>query len=88
MSILDFALTLAGMPEAERADLEAKLPVLGQLATDLKTIEPELTAAKPHIDALIPLAEKIIPVLQKSWPDIIAVTPTIDDLIAFVKTKA
>jgi hypothetical protein len=88
MSLLDLALALAGMPEAERVDLEAKIPALGRLSGALKSIEPELTQAKAHVDALLPLGEKIIPVFQQAWPDIVGVTPTIDDLIAFVKTKA
>jgi hypothetical protein len=87
MSLLDICLALAGMPEAERADLEAKIPALGRIATLMKSVEPDLTAAKPHFDALVPIFNKVVPVFQQAWPDIVAVAPTADEFIAFVQSK-
>jgi hypothetical protein len=88
MSLVDFALELAGMPQNEIDDLEKSLPALARLAASFKSIEPELTLAKPHIDALVPLMGKIAPVFQNSWGDIVSVTPTVNELIDFVKSKA
>lgn len=107
-----FALGLANMPEAEVADLEAKLPGLARIAAAARQMEPLLRAAEPHaealqpifvaaapaieallplltqamphLDALAPLAAKGLPVVKGVWPDIVAVTPTVEQLIEFV----
>ncbi len=73
MSALDFGLALAGMPETTIAELDKQLPALERIATAFKQEEPVITAA--------------LPVIQKVWPDIVAVTPLLLDLIAFVKSK-
>lgn len=101
MSMLDFALGLAGMNEVTIAELDASLPGLARLAAVAKDAEPALTAAKPHLDALAPLlaqaqphllalqpiAAVLWPKLQKAWPDIVAVTPAVKDLIVFANAK-
>lgn len=73
MSLLDFGLGLAGMPEATIQHLDAQLPALERLAAAAKRVEPMLTPLMPE--------------LQKAWPDIVAVTPLLLELIAFAKSK-
>lgn len=66
MSVLDFGLGLAGLPEKTIKDLDAALPALERIAAGLKSIEPTIT---------------------KLWPDVVAVTPLVIELIAFAKQK-
>jgi hypothetical protein len=101
MSLLDFALGFSGMDDATIAELDAALPGLGRLAVAAKDAEPFLTQAKPHLDALAPLlaqaqphlvalmpiATQLWPKLQKAWPDVVGVTPTVQDLIAFANSR-
>ena len=101
MSMLDFALGIAGLDDHLIAELDAALPGLGRLAKAAKSAEPLLTQAKPHLDALAPLlaqaqphlialqpiAVALWPKIQAAWPDIVSVTPTVSDLIAFANAK-
>lgn len=73
MSVLDFGLALAGMPEKTIQELDAQLPALERIALAAKTLEPHITAMMPTID--------------KVWPDIVAVTPLLLDLVTFIKQK-
>ncbi len=87
MSMLDFALGIAGVPDTTARLLDTQLPGFARLAAAMKAIEPVLTTAKPHLDALEPLIIQIWPVLVKAWPDIVAVTPTVEQLIDFVNSR-
>jgi hypothetical protein len=87
VSLLDFALQLGGFPQKTIADLDRQLPGLARLAAAVKEIEPDLTLAKPHLDALMPIAARLWPVLQKAWPDIVAVTPTVQELIDLANSR-
>jgi hypothetical protein len=73
MSVLDFGLGLAGLPEKTIQDLDKNLPALERIAAAAKQAEPLLTP--------------LFPLLAKVWPDIVAVTPLIQELIAFAKQK-
>jgi hypothetical protein len=73
MSVLDFGLGLAGLPEATIKELDKQLPALERIATAAKQLEPLLT--------------QLMPILNKAYPDIVAVTPLIQQLIAFAKQK-
>lgn len=73
MSVLDFGLGLAGLPEKTIQDLDAGLPALQRIAAAAKQAEPLIT--------------QLMPILTKVWPDIVAVTPLIQELIAFAKQK-
>lgn len=73
MSMLNLGLALAGMSEKTIKDLNAQLPALERLAAAAKRVEPMLAPLGPE--------------LQKAWPDIVAVTPLLQDLIAFAKAK-
>lgn len=73
MSVLDFGLGLAGLPAETIADLDKNLPALERLAAALKQAEP--------------LIAPLVPILTKAWPDIVAVTPLVQELIAFAKQK-
>jgi hypothetical protein len=101
MSIIDFGLSLAGVPQEEIADLDKSLPALGRIVAAAKEAEPFLTQAKPHVDALMPLmaqamphinalmpiVAKLYPIGQKAYPDIVAVTPTVQELVAFANAR-
>jgi hypothetical protein len=73
MSILDFGLGLAGLPEQTIRDLDAHLPALQRIAAAALQAEPFMTP--------------LLPILQKAWPDIVAVTPLIQELIVYAKQK-
>jgi hypothetical protein len=73
MSVLDFGLGLAGLPDATIKDLDAHLPNLERIAAAAKQAEPLIT--------------QLMPILNKVWPDIVAVTPLMQELIAFAKQK-
>jgi hypothetical protein len=95
MSLIDFGLGIAGMPEQEIADVKAGLPVLSSILDEAKGLEPIIEKARPHIEAIIPHAQALMPMIveamptiQKMWPQIVAVTPLLQEMIAFAKTKA
>lgn len=73
MSVLDFGLGLAGLPEKTIKDLDTQLPALERIAAAAKQAEPLLTP--------------LFPIITKVWPDIVAVTPLVQELIAFAKQK-
>lgn len=73
MSVLDFELGLAGLPEKTIAELDKQLPALERIATEIRVAEPLITQLMPHA--------------QKVWPDIVAVTPLVQQLVAFAKSK-
>lgn len=73
MNLLNLGLALAGLPEKTIGELNTSLPALERLAAAAKRVEPMLAP--------------IMPELQKAWPDIVAVTPLLADLIAFAKQK-
>jgi hypothetical protein len=73
MSVLDFGLGLAGMPEATIQELDKQLPALERIMAEVKAAEPIITQLLPHV--------------QKVWPDVVAVTPLMQQLIAFAKSK-
>ena len=87
MSLADFALTVAGMPANQIADVDKAMPGFARIAAAVKQAEPIITQAKPHLDALEPLLIQLWPILQKAWPDIVADTPAATELIDFVETK-
>lgn len=101
MSVIDFALGIAGVPDQTIQDLDKAWPGFGRIAAAAKAGEPLLTQAKPHIDALIPLMtqamphiDALMPMLPKLYaigtsvyPDIVAVTPTVQELIEFASQK-
>jgi hypothetical protein len=87
MSMLDFALSIAGLPEATITDLDAKMPGFARLAAAAKELEPIITQAKPAMDRLQPLFIQAYPIIVKAWPDIVSVTPTIESLLNFASTK-
>lgn len=73
MTVLDLGLALAGLPETTIKELDKQLPALERIAANAKQLEPLITQA--------------MPILNKTWPDIVAVTPLIQQLIAFAKQK-
>lgn len=73
MSVLDFGLGLAGLPEKTIQELDKQLPALERLMALVKQAEPLIT--------------QLSPIYQRALPDIIAVTPLIQELIAFAKQK-
>jgi hypothetical protein len=73
MSILDMGLGLAGMPEQTIKDLDTQMPALERLAAAIKQAEPLLT--------------QLLPIITKAYPDVVAVTPLVKELIAFAKQK-
>jgi hypothetical protein len=87
MSVLDFALSLAGVPEATIEDLDKQLPGLARIAAGAREALPLMNEAKPHLDALAPIFVKLWPILQKISPDIEAATPVAQEIIGFVASK-
>jgi hypothetical protein len=87
MSVLDFALSLAGVSQATTEELDKQLPGLARIAAGARDAEPLLTQAKPHLDALAPILAQLWPVLQKAWPDIISATPVAQEIIDFASSK-
>jgi hypothetical protein len=61
------------MPETTIAEIDKQLPALERiLAAEAQ--------AEPHITALLAIGTKV-------WPDIVAVRPLIQELVAFYKSK-
>lgn len=73
MSLLDIGLSFAGLPEVTIKNLDADLPALERLAAAAKELEP--------------LINQAMPIITKAWPDVVLVTPLIQQLIAFAKQK-
>jgi hypothetical protein len=83
--LVRFALGMANMPQHTIDDLERSLPGFGRLCDLAKKLEPIIQRNAPHIKAIEPDVPAIVAIITKAWPDIVAVTPTVDELINFVK---
>lgn len=102
MSIPDLILTVAGMPQEQIAELDKAFPGMARVAAAARELEPFITKAQPHLealaplwpqaqphfDALMPIALQSYPILKAAWPDIVAVTPSIEMMIEFIASKA
>lgn len=58
MSVLDFGLGLAGLPEATIKELDKQLPALERLMALVKQAEPDIVAVTPLIQQLITFAKQ------------------------------
>lgn len=88
MGALEFGLGMIGMPEQEIADTVAALPVLSSILDEAKELEPILDQMRPHLVALAPMIVLAWPIVQKMWPQIVTETPLLQELVAFVRSKA
>lgn len=73
MSLLDIGLSFEGMPEATIKALDAQLPAIERIMEGVKQLEPHITAG--------------LPIVNKMWPDIVAVTPLMLQIVQFLKQK-
>lgn len=76
-----FALGLANMPDATVNNLDRQLPGLARIAAAAKKLEPDLQ----QLDVIV---ERMMPTINTEWPDVVAATPTVEELIAFVAGKS
>lgn len=83
-----FGLQVAQMPDKTINDLDQSLPGFSRIAAAFKELEPILIKADPHAEALQPLINQAIPIIKKVWPDIVTSVPTVQELLAFVNSKA
>ena len=74
MSMFDFELGIAGLPEVTIAELNKQAPALVRLAAAAKQAEP--------------LIAQLLPIITKAYPDVVAVTPLAQQLTAFVAAKS
>jgi hypothetical protein len=86
-NLIKIVLEFAHMPEAEIADISNKMPAVARLSAAAKELEPILTKAMPLIEQLQPLLMEAWPITQKEWPDVVAVTPTAEELAEFASQK-
>ena len=47
----------------------------------------ELNKQLPALSRLVTVIKEAEPIITKTWPDIVAITPLIQQLVAFAKTK-
>lgn len=80
-----FALGIANMPAQTVSDLDKSLPGFERLAALAKQLEPIIQRNLPHLQAIEPDIPAIVTIIGKAWPDFVSVTPTVDELIQFVK---
>lgn len=78
--VIDAAKQLEPYLEQARPHIEAITPHLTAMA-------PHITAMMPHLQALLPLLDKVMPILKAEYPDIVALLPTAQEIIAFVGEK-
>lgn len=78
--IIDAAKQLEPYLEQAHPHIEAITPHLAAMA-------PHVTAMMPHLQALLPLFDKVMPILKAEYPDIVALLPTAQEIIAFVGEK-
>lgn len=67
--------------------LEQAHPHIEALTPHVTAILPHITAMMPHIQALLPILDKVLPILKAEYPDIVALLPTAQEIIAFVGDK-
>ena len=84
-TLVRFALGLANMPAKTVADLDKSLPGFDRLCDLAKKLEPIITRNAPHLQAMAPDVPAVVAIFKQAWPDLVQVTPTVDELIDFVK---
>lgn len=67
--------------------LEQAHPHIEAITPHLSAMAPHVTAIMPHLQALLPLLDKVLPILKAEYPDIVALLPTAQEIIAFVGEK-
>lgn len=94
-NLLRFVLGIANVPDKTVDDLDASLPAMARLCRLAKAAEPILERNKPHLDAIMPHLDAMKPdalqlaaLVRQAWPDIVAVTPTVEELIEFANGKS
>ena len=94
MSMLDFGLGLAGMPQETIARIDAEMPALARLVRAAKQVDPILQPIEPNIEQIWiqilrcwPAIVKAWPIIQAEVPDIKSAMPVIVELAAFIDAK-
>lgn len=67
--------------------LEQAHPHIEAITPHLAAMGPHIAAMMPHLQALLPLLDKVMPILKTEYPDIVALLPTAQEIIAFVGDK-
>lgn len=67
--------------------LEQAHPHIEAITPHLAAMAPHVIAALPHLQALLPILDKALPILKAEYPDIIALLPTAQEIIAFIGEK-
>lgn len=67
--------------------LEQAHPHIEAITPHLTAIMPHITAMMPHLQQILPLIERALPILKTEYPDIVALLPTAQEIIAFVGEK-
>ena len=81
--IIDFGLKMAGLPDNVVADLDQSAPSLAKLVALAKQLEPIIN--KPQ--TLAQHIAQATPIIKAAIPDIMAVLPTVEELVAFATAK-
>jgi len=83
---LRIALELARVPSNDIADLEKNLPAMARLCKLAKQLEPIITRNQAMIEAMDPDIKRALSVVKEAWPDIVAVTPTVQEFVTWINS--
>lgn len=84
--LLRFGLSLAGLPQKTIDDTDKSLPGFSRICALAKQLEPIVQRNYPHLKAIEPDLPEIERIIKQAWPDIVSVTPTIEELINAAKS--
>jgi hypothetical protein len=83
--LLRFGLGLANVSQKTADDLDKSLPGMARLCALAKQLEPIIQRNYPHLKAIEPDLPEVERIIKQAWPDIVSVTPTIEELIDAAK---
>lgn len=100
-TIIKIGLGLAGIPDPLIAEIESEVPGATMLIANAKKLKPILDRAQPHVAALTPLVqqgkphalalfdlvEDAWPILQAAYPELMALLPTAERILALPSVK-
>jgi hypothetical protein len=99
--LVKFGLGLANVPAELVDEIDKQLPGAARLIAVAKDLKPELEKLEPLIEKAMPIYAQaqpliaeagpivadVLPRLKAAWPDIVALLPVAEKVIAFVEGK-
>ena len=88
MSLAEFALGLAGVPQATIAEVEQASPAAAALLKLIKDNQPLIAKIEAVVTEATPLVVQALPLIKQAQAELLIVMPAAQDVVAFIQKQA